>query len=324
MNNAIVTLRQMLSETAEVQRWWSLVEFLQQQPVEELSFLSEYVNTHIQSDPDWKRASVACGNWSKDSCGWGLSNQTNRCLTAAPFMEEIYCPPGTFYMGTPAEEDHPYCYDDERPGRKTTLKEGFWMLKTPVTQELWDLVMPENPSKFVHPQKPVEQASWLDAIDFCNALSKKEGLEPAYIRTEKTVKWQGKDNNGYRLPTEAEWEYACRAGSAAERYGDVEDIAWFQKNTSETQPVGQKEANAWGLHDMLGNVWEWCFELYNESAYRKPYKASHRILFDSGSLLIRGSAHNFDPGYARAASRLSILAHEYGHDTGFRIARNDV
>lgn len=118
---------------------------------------------------------------------------------------------------------------------------------------------------------PLTDVSWYDAIALCNKLSARDGLTPAYVIDDLEVTWvPGCD--GYRLPTEAEWQYACTAGAPAYRYGPLDDIAWYADNSSgHVQPVGQLAPNAWGLHDMLGNVWEWCWDLYDPATYG-PYR----------------------------------------------------
>jgi Sulfatase-modifying factor enzyme 1 len=109
--------------------------------------------------------------------------------------------------------------------------------------------------------RPVVDVSWLDAIEVCNRLSAEAGLRPAYARDTGDVTWD-RAADGYRLPTEAEWQYACRAGTTGYRYGEIDDIAWFADNSAgRTHDAGGKAPNPWGLHDMLGNVWEWCWDL---------------------------------------------------------------
>jgi formylglycine-generating enzyme required for sulfatase activity len=139
----------------------------------------------------------------------------------------------------------------------------------PVTQALYRAVTDRNPSQFKGDDRPVEKVSWLDAAAFCNRLSEKMGLQPVYEIDGDEVNWN-RQSNGFRLPTEAEWEYACRAGTTTRfAHGDLESgldrMAWYRENSGgKTRPVGLKDPNAWGLHDMHGNVWEWVWDWYGD------------------------------------------------------------
>jgi formylglycine-generating enzyme required for sulfatase activity len=199
-------------------------------------------------------------------------------------MEMVWCPPGMFLMGSPEDEEG---RDNDETLHQVTLTKGFWMAKTEVTQAQWKSVMGNNPSEHKGDDLPVENVSWNDAQEFC----RKAGL---------------------RLPTEAQWEYACRAGSTG-RYagtGKLDDMGWYDRNSGhETHPVAKKKPNAWGLYDMHGNVWEWCQDWdgdYPNHAVQNPQGAS------SGSnRIIRGGGGNNSAGGCRSANH-------NGNSPGFR------
>ncbi|MEU3623670.1 sulfatase-modifying factor protein [Amycolatopsis coloradensis] len=154
---------------------------------------------------------------------------------------------------------------------------------------------------------PLIEVSWLDALRFCNTLSEREGLAPAY-RLD-SLAWD-RSANGYRLPSEAEWEHACRAGTTGPRYGPLEDIAWYRENSAESvHDVGGKAPNAWGLHDMLGNVWEWCWDVYDAEVY-----GEYRVL--------RGGGWFDEHWSCRASVRRRSHPTFRVDDVGFRLARS--
>lgn len=177
-------------------------------------------------------------------------------------VQMIEVPPGTIALR------------DDRIGRlwKVDLQ-AFAIGRYPVTQAQYAAVIGQWPSANAGPQRPVDSVSWLDAIRFCNALSRASDLRPCY-EVDETMPGANliADSNGYRLPTEGEWEYACRAGTQGPRYGELDAIAWYRDNSDgRSHDVGKKQPNAWGLHDTLGNVWEWCTDQYDPEVYG-PYR----------------------------------------------------
>ncbi|MGW2813826.1 formylglycine-generating enzyme family protein [Streptomyces sp. NPDC001415] len=179
----------------------------------------------------------------------------------------------------------------------------------PVTQAEWERVCETRPSTAQGDRLPVEGVSWLDAVRYCDARSRREGFTPAYRLGEDGSVEPNGSADGYRLPTEAEWEHACRAGTTEARYGPLDDIAWHRANSGERiHEVGGKRPNAWGLHDMLGNVWEWCWDVYDAEVYK-----SYRVL--------RGGGWFDEPWSCRASVRRRSHPTFRIDDVGFRVAR---
>ncbi|MEU6000030.1 SUMF1/EgtB/PvdO family nonheme iron enzyme [Streptomyces sp. NPDC047197] len=199
---------------------------------------------------------------------------------------------------------------DRRTRRRWPVEVAAYELAAcPVTQERYAQVTGERPSTATGDRLPVEGVSWLDAVRFCNALSLREGLTPAYLLgSDEDAEWD-ESADGFRLPTEAEWEYACRAGTDAARYGPLDEIAWHGGNGSgRIHEVGGKQPNAWGLHDMLGNVWEWCWDLYDPEVY-----GTYRVL--------RGGGWFDEHWSCRASVRRRSHPTFRIDDVGFRVAR---
>jgi formylglycine-generating enzyme required for sulfatase activity len=201
---------------------------------------------------------------------------------------------------------------DEKPITRVTLTQPYWLGNTEVTQGQWLAVMGSKPSSFKGGSLPVEQVSWDDAMQFCQRLTERE-------------RSAGRLPNGYAytLPTEAQWEFACRAGTVGDYAGELDAMAWYEQNSgSTTHAVGTKEENAWGLSDMHGNVWEWCADWYGNYAggsVRDPQGA------DSGSRRVcRGGGWWNSADRCRSALRVSYSPDRRAYSLGFRLALSSV
>lgn len=229
-------------------------------------------------------------------------------------MKLILIPKGTFAMGSPATEE---LRGVDEVAHEVTISKDFYLGVTEVTQTQYAKVMGANPSKFKgqqqadKPDYPVENISWQDAVDFCKRLSD--------LPEEKAA------GRVYRLPTEAEWEYACRAGAKTTYFfgndpKSLSNHAWFEgnNNNERTHPVGQKKANAWGLYDMHGNVWEWCGDWYGDypqAAVTDPSGPNEGTL-----RVLRGGGWKDTEAIVRTARRGRITPDHTSIYLGFRIA----
>ncbi|GHU07721.1 hypothetical protein FACS1894151_02460 [Spirochaetia bacterium] len=250
---------------------------------------------------------------------------------------------GTFTMGSPASEVNRFEVETQH---QVTVS-SFYMGKYEVTQAEYEAVMGTNPSRFRGAQLPVEMVSWYDAIEYCNKRSENEGLTPAYTinkfssdpnnrSTSDNVGWAvtwNRNANGYRLPTEAEWEYACRALSRTP-FSTGSNITTNQANYNGNYPynnnvkgsyrqttiaVGSFPANSWGLYDMHGNVFEWCWDWYgsySSGAQTDPAGAS-----SGRNRVSRGGSWNYPGQRLRSACRFNITPSSRGYNLGFRVCR---
>ena len=237
-------------------------------------------------------------------------------------LEMVELPGGKFLMGSPDSDAD--ASDDEKPQHEVSVS-SFRMAITPVTVALYREVMEQQWRTAADDRVPVTNVAWHDAVEFCNRLSTRSGYRACYTRNgnEWRCDWQA---DGYRLPTEAEWEYACRAGSTTRyNFGDdaaaLGDYAWYGQNSRDSvQPVAGKLPNAWGLYDLHGNVWEWCWDWfgpYTTQASRDPRGPAK----SSGRRVLRGGSFYFSPAVLRSAVRV-VVQPEFGvWDAGFRCVR---
>ncbi|MFH1742709.1 MAG: formylglycine-generating enzyme family protein [bacterium] len=256
-------------------------------------------------------------------CGNDRSQEIElRQITTKTGVEMVLIPSGEFVMGDEKGET------DEKPERNIRIT-AFYMDKYEVTQEAYQNLIGKNPSNSKGPDKPVEQLSWYGAIKYCNIRSLREGLQPCYELDPLTCNFEA---NGYRLPTEAEWEYACRAGTTTEySFGNdprkLAKYAWFKGNANNaTHPVGRLAPNPWGLYDMHGNVWEWCNDFYTDRYEELADNTDPRGPDSGDECVLRGGGWNSTEEYSRSATRhsepLALADVCFGYDAyGFRCVR---
>lgn len=248
----------------------------------------------------------------------------------------VLIPAGRFVMGSPASEEDRW--EDEGPQRSVTLTRAFWVKATPVTTGEWATVVGNRPSAFADlcgDQCPVERVSWYEALAYANRLSAREGLGACYTLSGCVGALGGEaqyrceaaqldpECAGYRLLTEAEWEYTYRAGSAQAHYArPLDDIAWHAGNAGgRTQPVGRKRPNAWGVHDMAGNVWEWVWDTYGADSYSVDAATDPRGRSEGPLRVLRGGGWESSAQRMRAAGRNSDQPAGRNDDCGLRLAR---
>ncbi len=217
-------------------------------------------------------------------------------------MEFVRIPAGTFRMGSDSASN-------EGPVHEVTISRAFYLGKHEVTQGQWEAVMGSNPSWFngCGADCPVEQVSWEEAQAFIRALNEQEGVP-----------------GRYRLPTEAEWEYAARAGTAGDRYGELDEIAWYSGNSEgRTHPAGRKAANAWGLHDMLGNVEEWVADWFAGDYYASSPRTDPQGPESGSNRVLRGGGWHRSGRGCRASRRYNSSPGNRRDILGFRLLRTE-
>jgi formylglycine-generating enzyme required for sulfatase activity len=252
----------------------------------------------------------------------GVKPGEEREFEMAPAVTMTFCwiPPGEFMMGSPTTEDG---RQDHEAQVKVTLSKGFWLGKYEVTQAQWVALVGENPSSFKGDRLPVEQVTWTEARDWCADLNVNEGSED-----DPAGGWR------YGLPTEAQWEYAARAGTSTglnsgkelssedRTCRNLDEVGWYWGNSGQrTHPVGQKKPNAWGLHDMHGNVFEWCGDWYGDTL---PGGVDPKGAASGSFRVLRGGSWVSNAGNCRVADRDSYFPSLTSLSIGFRVARSSV
>ncbi len=239
-----------------------------------------------------------------------LFAEEKKSITNSIGMRFVYIPPGTFMMGSPENEPN---RDKDETLHKVTLTKGFYMQTTEVTQGQWKAIMGKNPSKFYDcgDNCPVEQVSWDDAQTFIRKLNENEG-------TSK-----------YRLPTEAEWEYAARAGTTtAYSFGDDKNqlgqYAWYEDNSGKkSHPVGQLKPNPWGLYDIHGNVMEWCHDAYGDTYYANSPSTDPKGASSGSERAMRGCSWIASASLCTSANRDNGRPNHHFSIVGLRLVRSE-
>jgi formylglycine-generating enzyme required for sulfatase activity len=213
-------------------------------------------------------------------------------------LQFVRVQPGEFTMGSELGEAN------ERPQHRVRITKVFELGKYEVTQAQWEAVMKENPSQFRERDLPVDSVSWNSAHEFVTRLN---AMDPAHH---------------YRLPTEAEWEYAARSGTTGDFAGDLDAMGWYYSNSdSRTHTVGGKQPNAWGLYDMHGNVWEWCQDWYAANAYSTSAAADPQGPEDGATKVLRGGSWGSNAAFNRVSCRISFDPRSQNRYFGLRLVR---
>jgi formylglycine-generating enzyme required for sulfatase activity len=221
-------------------------------------------------------------------------------------LEMVLIPAGEFMMGTPNSDQDTLA--DEQPQHRVRITKPFYLGKYLVTQEQWQAVMGSNRSYFKGPKNPVESVSWENCQVFLKRLRDQVG------------------GGEFQLPTEAQWEYTCRAGSTTKYYfGDKQselgEYAWYRQNShGNTHPVGEKKPNAWGLYDMYGNVWEWCADRYSDGYYAHSPTDDPTGPSEGTGRAIRGASWDAPASRPRSARRAVFGPNRWDYVLGLRVS----
>ena len=263
---------------------------------------SESAHKHVPNHGDRKELTLSGGATTAHKYVPKHGDRKTLTLPGGATMTMIYVAPGSFMMGSPSTEEG---RKDDETQHHVTLTKGYWLGETEVTQAQWESVMGSNPSYFKGASRPVEQVSWED----CQAFI-------AMVNHEARRQFGG----GFRLPTEAEWEYACRAGSKGSYAGTgkLDDMGWYSDNSgNHTHGVKGKEANAWGFYDMHGNVFEWCQDWYDE--YQSGAVTDPTGSASGDGRVLRGGSWYSNAWSCRSAGRDWSRPGGRYNDCGFRL-----
>ncbi len=289
------------------------------------SLLAERINKHSGADlmgvatPQEGTPVIDLDDWLIKPEIFGSPVRGNRTNDVGQAMVHIEA--GEFLMGSPRYET---AREQNEDRHQVTLTRSFLISATEVNQEQWYSVMATRPSRFEGSRRPVENITFDDCIEFCNQLSIMEGLAPVYGRRDGNIYWN-RESDGYRLPTEAEWEYACRAGSQkrfanGDLASDLQKLSWYRNNsTGRSHDVASRVPNNWGLHDMHGNVWEWCWNWSAE--YPTRFAVDPEGPHQGYSRVIRGGSWDNPAEACRSANHNGAKPGFHGPILGFRIAR---
>lgn len=248
--------------------------------------------------------------------GKDTSNMVAISITAIPEIKMSVIPAGEFMMGSKTGLYY------ELPVHNVKISKSFSISKYEVNQFLWVRVMGENNSKYQHPDYPAMNVTWLDAVKFCNRLSNITKLDTVYIIKKDTIVTVDTTANGYRLPTEAEWEYVCRAGTTTDYSGNnnLDELGWYNSNSGYYPHfVGSMKPNQFDVYDMHGNVWEWCWDWYSPDYYSVSTSVNPTGPITGSRHILRGGSYSDGANSARSSNR-AFNGNDY-ENCGLRIIK---